>query len=75
MSPVSVPRAVTEAGRLAALGFADTAAAERLLADELGWDVLGDDAGIVSALGAAPDPDLALTGLARIAPDERLRAA
>ena len=70
-----MPRAVTQAGRLAALGFADTAAAERLLADELGWDVLGDDAGIVSALGAAPDPDLALTGLARIAPDERLRAA
>ena len=66
---------MTQAGRLAALGFADTAAAERLLADELGWDVLGDDAGIVGALGAAPDPDLALTGLARLAPDERLRAA
>ncbi|MGN6795244.1 MAG: bifunctional [glutamine synthetase] adenylyltransferase/[glutamine synthetase]-adenylyl-L-tyrosine phosphorylase [Streptosporangiaceae bacterium] len=69
-----MPRAVTQAGRLAALGFADTAAAERLLA-ELGWDAVGDDADIVSALGAAPDPDLALTGLARLAPDEHLRAA
>jgi glutamate-ammonia-ligase adenylyltransferase len=72
---VSVPRAVTQAGRLAALGFGDTAAAERMLASELGWDVLGDDAEIVSALGAAPDPDLALTGLARLPPDEQLHIA
>ena len=70
-----MPRAVTQAGRLAALGFADTAAAEHLLADELGWDVLGGDAEIVSALGAAPDPDLALAGLARMAPGEQLRVA
>jgi len=70
-----MPRAVTQAGRLAALGFADTGAAEHLLADELGWDALGDDAEIVSALGAAPDPDLALAGLARMAPGEELRGA
>ena len=70
-----MPRAVTQAGRLAALGFADTGAAEHLLADELGWDALGDDAEIVSALGAASDPDLALAGLARMAPGEELRGA
>ena len=72
---MSVPRAVSQAGRLAALGFADTAAAERLLTEDLGWDVLGEDAGIVSALGAAPDPDLALAGLARLDPGTGLHAA
>ena len=75
MARVSIPRAVTLAGRLAALGFADTAAAERLLAEELGWDVLGVDAEIVTALGAAPDPDLALAGLARLEPGAGLHAA
>ncbi len=70
-----MPRAVTQAGRLAALGFADTAAAERLLTDDLGWDVLGEDAEIVAAVGAAPDPDLAVAGLARLGSDPRLRAA
>jgi glutamate-ammonia-ligase adenylyltransferase len=70
-----MPRVVTLAGRLAALGFADTATAAHVLVDELGWDVLGDDAEIVSALGAAPDPDLALTGLVRLTPDEQLHNA
>jgi [glutamine synthetase] adenylyltransferase / [glutamine synthetase]-adenylyl-L-tyrosine phosphorylase len=72
---VTVPRAVSQAGRLATLGFADTAAAERLLTEDLSWDVLGDDAEIVSALGAAPDPDLALAGLARLEPAAGLHAA
>jgi glutamate-ammonia-ligase adenylyltransferase len=70
-----MPRAVTQAGRLAVLGFADTAAAERVLTEDLGWDVLGEDADIVTALGASADPDLALAGLARLAPDAGLRAA
>src|SRR5271166_490684 len=69
-----MPRATTVAGRLAALGFADTARAERLLTGDLGLDVVGQDAEVVSALAAAPDPDLALTGLARLARDEQLGA-
>jgi [glutamine synthetase] adenylyltransferase / [glutamine synthetase]-adenylyl-L-tyrosine phosphorylase len=70
-----MPRGVTHAGRLAALGFTDTEAAQRLLSAELGWDALGDDAEIVAALGAAPDPDLALAGMARLGPDPGLHAA
>ncbi len=46
-----------------------------MLTDDLGWDVLGDDAEVVAAIGAAPDPDLAVAGLARLGPDPRLRAA
>jgi glutamate-ammonia-ligase adenylyltransferase len=72
---VSMPRAVTKAGRLAALGFTDTEAAQRRLTGELGWDVLGEDAEIVAALGGAADPDLALAGLAGLAPDGALHAA
>src|SRR5258706_16002890 len=67
-----MPRGMTLAGRLAALGFADTADAQRLLADELGLDLLGRAAPIITALAAAPDPDLALAGLARLLPDEQL---
>ena len=55
------------AGRLARLGFADAARAERLLLNDLGLvpeDLKSDP--IVAALGAAADPDLALTGLARV---------
>jgi glutamate-ammonia-ligase adenylyltransferase len=63
---VTNPRAVTLAGRLAALGFADTATAERLLTVELGLDVTGSDAALLDALAAAADPDLALGGLARL---------
>jgi [glutamine synthetase] adenylyltransferase / [glutamine synthetase]-adenylyl-L-tyrosine phosphorylase len=70
-----MPRGMTLAGRLAALGFADTADTRRLLADELGLDLLGVDAPIVSALAAAADPDLAVAGLARLLPDEHLLAA
>jgi len=70
-----MPRGVTLTGRLAALGFADTATAQRLLAGELGFDVAGEDAEIVTALAAAPDPDQAVAGLAALAPDADLRAA
>ena len=70
-----MPRGVTLTGRLAALGFADTATAQRLLTDELGLDLAGEDAGIVAALAAAPDPDRAVAGLAALAPDPDLRAA
>src|SRR5215831_1777153 len=67
-----MPREATLAGRLAALGFADTAAAQRLLAGELRLDPLGADASLVSAVAAAPDPDLALAGLARMPGDAEL---
>jgi glutamate-ammonia-ligase adenylyltransferase len=71
-------RATTTGGRLARLGFADPGRAERLLhdpalasfADRL--DGVGHD-GLADALGAAPDPDLALLGLVRVLdalPDE-----
>src|SRR5258706_14339530 len=70
-----MPRGMTLAGRLAVLGLADTADAKRLLAGELGLDLLGRDAPIITALAAAPDPDLALAGLARLLPDEQLLVA
>src|SRR5258708_36475047 len=70
-----MPRGVTVAGRLAALGFAYTGTAQRLLDDELGLDITGEDAEIVAALAAAPDPDLAVAGLAALAPDPDLHAA
>ena len=60
----------TLAGRLARLGFADAARAERLLLTDLGIDPdeeasePGADP-LLTALAAAADPDLALTGLAR----------
>jgi glutamate-ammonia-ligase adenylyltransferase len=72
---VTMPRGATLAGRLAALGFADTVGAARLLTDELRLDVIGQDAPLVAAIAAAADPDLALAGLARLAgpaPDEEL---
>jgi glutamate-ammonia-ligase adenylyltransferase len=57
----------TLAGWLARIGFADAARAERLLLDGLGGapDGLRSDA-LVAALADAADPDLALTGLARV---------
>ncbi|MFD8528842.1 bifunctional [glutamine synthetase] adenylyltransferase/[glutamine synthetase]-adenylyl-L-tyrosine phosphorylase [Streptosporangium canum] len=55
----------TTAGRLARLGFADGARAERLL-DELGPEAVGD-LGLLDSLVAAADPDLALTSLSRLA--------
>jgi [glutamine synthetase] adenylyltransferase / [glutamine synthetase]-adenylyl-L-tyrosine phosphorylase len=62
----------TLAGRLARLGFADAARAERLLLTDLGG--VGPDGAesdpasdpLLTALAAAADPDLALTGLARV---------
>ena len=62
----------TLAGHLARLGFADAARAERLLLTDLGG--IGPDGAesdpatdpLLTALAAAADPDLALTGLARV---------
>jgi len=62
----------TLAGRLARLGFADAARAEQLLLTDLGG--IGPDGAetdpatdpLLTALAAAADPDLALTGLARV---------
>jgi [glutamine synthetase] adenylyltransferase / [glutamine synthetase]-adenylyl-L-tyrosine phosphorylase len=53
------------------MGFADAARAERLLADLGGTDLDGTGNepkadGVLAALAAAADPDLALTGLARV---------
>jgi glutamate-ammonia-ligase adenylyltransferase len=63
------------AGQLAAMGFADTARAQRVLTEELGLDPAQADVGLLGALGAAADPDLALTSLARLHPDPDLWAA
>ncbi len=65
-------RGATVAGRLATLGFADTASTEQLLTGELKLDIVGADAPLVSALAAAADPDLAVAGLARLAHDREL---
>jgi glutamate-ammonia-ligase adenylyltransferase len=65
----------TLAGRLAALGFADTARAEQLLTQELRLDIRGADAGLLAELAGAARPDLALTALSRIAGDAGLCAA
>jgi glutamate-ammonia-ligase adenylyltransferase len=72
---VSTPhRGATLAGRLATLGFADTATAQRLLTEELALDLGGADASLVSALAEAADPDLALAALSRLPRDEMLAA-
>jgi [glutamine synthetase] adenylyltransferase / [glutamine synthetase]-adenylyl-L-tyrosine phosphorylase len=57
----------TLTGRLARMGFADAARAERLLLTDLGGtaEARSDDP-VLTALAAAADPDLALTGLARV---------
>jgi len=64
-------RHATPSGRLARLGFADPARAQRLLEDPAlaGLvDPLDDvfDDGVLSALAAAADPDQALLGLVRL---------
>jgi [glutamine synthetase] adenylyltransferase / [glutamine synthetase]-adenylyl-L-tyrosine phosphorylase len=64
-------RPSSTAGRLARLGFADSARAERFLADPAlaGLvDPLEDvfDDGLVGGLGRVPDPDLALLNLVRL---------
>ncbi len=61
--------------RLARLGFADAARAERLLAEDLEFDPDGADTGIVRALAEAADPDLALVALSRMPRSQELMAA
>jgi glutamate-ammonia-ligase adenylyltransferase len=68
-----MPRGTTLAGQLAAMGFADTARAQRLITEDLVLDPAADS-GLLPALAAAADPDLALAGLARLAGDADLRA-
>jgi [glutamine synthetase] adenylyltransferase / [glutamine synthetase]-adenylyl-L-tyrosine phosphorylase len=65
-------RAGSLQGRLARLGFADAARAVRLLSDP-GLVTLGSAA--VDDLALAPDPDLALTSLSRIAESGALSAS
>jgi glutamate-ammonia-ligase adenylyltransferase len=67
-----MPRGATLAGRLAALGFADTATAGRLLTEDLRCGDVDLDGWLMGALADAADPDLALAGFARMAPDESL---
>jgi [glutamine synthetase] adenylyltransferase / [glutamine synthetase]-adenylyl-L-tyrosine phosphorylase len=67
-------RGATLAGQLAAMGFGDTARAQRLLTEDLGLDPAAD-AGLLEALAVAADPDLALASLARLPPDAGLWAA
>ncbi|MBO2446233.1 bifunctional [glutamine synthetase] adenylyltransferase/[glutamine synthetase]-adenylyl-L-tyrosine phosphorylase [Actinomadura barringtoniae] len=60
----SPDRRPTLAGRLARLGFTDAGRAERMLVEEDPGERIGD--GLLAALGATPDPDLALSGLLRL---------
>ena len=60
--PADRSRRTTLAGRLARLGFADAARAERVVGE------LRLDDHLIGVLGDAADPDLALTGLARLLP-------
>jgi [glutamine synthetase] adenylyltransferase / [glutamine synthetase]-adenylyl-L-tyrosine phosphorylase len=60
--PADRARRTTLVGRLARLGFADAARAERMVGE------LRLDDQLIGALGDAADPDLALTGLARLLP-------
>src|SRR5258708_4868337 len=76
---VSGTRTTTLAGRLARMGFADAARAERIVTSELALDVSpgalpgapagapGRDDPVLEAIGAAADPDVALAGVARVA--------
>jgi [glutamine synthetase] adenylyltransferase / [glutamine synthetase]-adenylyl-L-tyrosine phosphorylase len=70
-----MPRRTTLSARLARMGFADPAQAERLICGELALDIDGADAELFEALGAAADPDLALAALARMPRDRELLAA
>ena len=60
-----MPRTSTTQGALARLGFGDPTSAERILGD---WDDAHGDAlrPLVDDLAASADPDLALSGLARL---------
>jgi glutamate-ammonia-ligase adenylyltransferase len=70
-----MPRQTTPSARLARMGFADPARAERLANGDLALDIDGDDADLLAALGAAADPDLALASLARMPRDAELLSA
>jgi glutamate-ammonia-ligase adenylyltransferase len=70
-----MPRGTTLAGQLAAMGFGDTSRAQRLITEDLGLDTAGADSGVLAALAAAANPDLALAGLARLPADAGLRLA
>jgi glutamate-ammonia-ligase adenylyltransferase len=72
---VSVRRRTTPAGRLARLGFADAARAQRLVTGDLALDADGADADLLAALAAAADPDLALVTLTRMPRDAELTEA
>ncbi|GAA2577506.1 bifunctional [glutamine synthetase] adenylyltransferase/[glutamine synthetase]-adenylyl-L-tyrosine phosphorylase [Actinomadura fulvescens] len=62
--PWTPDRRPSLAGRLARLGFTDAGLAARRLIEEDPDGVLGD--GLLDALGATADPDLALTGVLRL---------
>ena len=70
-----MPRRTTLSARLARMGFADPALAERLAGGDLALDTDSGDGGLLTALAAAADPDLALAALARMPRDAELLAA
>ena len=73
---MSIGRGTTTlAGQLAAMGFTDTARAQRLLTEDLGLDTAAADSDLIAGLAAAADPDLALASLARLPHDAELWAA
>jgi [glutamine synthetase] adenylyltransferase / [glutamine synthetase]-adenylyl-L-tyrosine phosphorylase len=72
---MSVPRRTSAAARLARLGFADPARAERLLAEAPVLSADGLDDVLIDAFALAADPDLALAALARMPDDRELAAA
>ena len=70
-----MPRRTTLGARLARMGFADPAQAERLASGDLALDIGSGDAGLMTALATAADPDLALAALARMPRDAELLTA
>ena len=70
-----MPRQTTLSARLARMGFADPAQAERLAGGDLALGLDGDDDALLAALGAAADPDLALAALARMPRDPAMLGA
>jgi [glutamine synthetase] adenylyltransferase / [glutamine synthetase]-adenylyl-L-tyrosine phosphorylase len=68
-------RRTTPVGRLARMGFADADRAQLLVTEDLALDPDGADAGLLTALAAAADPDLALAALARMSFGAELRGA
>src|SRR5258707_5534702 len=70
-----MPRGITLAGHLAAMGFTDTASAQRMITEDPALERAAEDSAVLGALAAAADPDLALASLARLPHDADLRAA